>query len=80
LVKQEKEKISQDRAMALDWSFKATRLLDDKYYNRIKLAIENKVSGEDEFRSICEEAGLPNGLIDLLYSMLNAVSPGSWWM
>ena len=75
-----KEKISQDRAMALDWACKSTRLLDDKYYNRIKLAIENKESGEDEFRSICKEAGLPNDLIDLLYSMLNAVSPGSWWM
>jgi len=77
-----KESSRKNREAALDWCFKVSRLLDERYFERVQDALLSEEKGEAAFRAVCLEAGLPKDMIDELWLTLGVgiVRPlQGWW-
>jgi hypothetical protein len=76
--------ISQDRAVALDMAFLATRLLDEKNFPRVIAALNTKsVRPTEDFKTLCEELGIPPELMAALWKSFRtyalALPPKAPW-
>lgn len=64
----ESKPVTQERAMALDLAFTASRLVEEKHFDKVSRAI--KTIDKPMFLEVCGEAQISPELAEMLWEML----------